>query len=528
MLVLGCGFILIWQIGFAFNADALDSEYRLGAASGSRHRYVCQFAYFYYYLRLFPVVTTHNRIQYSQEGARDVLNNHGKTLYMDTPGYWAIRFGHFARAFMYLPDAIIKRVPWNRSTHPFTLSVHPATGTMFILALSGLYFAFWRAKFPILGMFIVLLIGSNPFQLFEVYENENVFGWSITMATLVLAFNVPLILNKKPPKYWLWAAPVLSGCCLGAITHVRTEPALIGISAALVCLTVAGTRWRVRVGLLVILAFSFVTVKSGLQRYFEHKIEEAAMVVEQAGGFPLPPEQYTTHGHWFPIWCGLGDFDEKYGYQWTDGVGYDYAVSILRKKYNIPIKGIRRSVIDGEYLDQAKRYPKKLENMPEVRELMRDKVIHDVTTDPGWYADILSKRIKRIFSMNTPARLAWKKHSIDIPMHAVLLVPSVILLVFFRAWMPLKLVCFTLPLFVPALCVFSGRGMTYYSCFHLILLAFYLALLLEGTLYLAARGYRRKEQYDIMGTTTTQLTQGISRPKVRPRKRGLKVKAKHK
>ncbi len=483
ILMVSFGFILAWQLNFALNANELEGHYRLAAATGSRHKYVSQFAYFYYYLRLFPVVTTYRPLQFSEEDARDIIDNHGGTLYMDTPGYWAIRFGDFGKAFMYLPDAVIKRAPWN-------LSVHPLTGTVFILALVGVYLAFWWAEMPLLGILIVFLIGSNPFQLFEVYQNENVFGWPITTATLILAFNVPLISNKKPPTYWLWTAPILSGCFLGAVKHIRTEPALMIISVAFVCLTVAKTQWRVRLGLLLLLAISFVTVERALHRYFQHKIEEAAVVVEEAGGYPLAPQQYTTHGVWFSIWCGLGDFDEKYGYKWADGTGYRYAAPILREKFNITVK--------GQFLDQANKYCKKMENLPEFRELIRDKVIHDIVADPLWYGGILWKRIKRVFSVITPARLALGKWSADIPMQTVLLVPTLILLLFFRAWMPLKLICFTFPLSLVAICVYSGQGTTYYTCFHLILAAIYLGLLVEGVLWLVRWLFGRKRQRNLI------------------------------
>ena len=27
------------------------------------------------------------------------------------------------------------------------------------------------------------------------------------------------------------------------------------------------------------------------------------------------------HAFWYPVFCGLGDFDTKYGYEWNDRVG---------------------------------------------------------------------------------------------------------------------------------------------------------------------------------------------------------------
>ena len=43
--------------------------------------------------------------------------------------------------------------------------------------MMGLYAAFWRLRKPLLGVLLVLLLGSDPFQVFEVYRNNNVLGW---------------------------------------------------------------------------------------------------------------------------------------------------------------------------------------------------------------------------------------------------------------------------------------------------------------------------------------------------------------
>ncbi len=103
------------------------------------------------------------------------------------------------------------------------------------------------------------------------------------------------------------------------------------------------------------------------------------------------------------------------------------------------------------YLDENEKYVLKMEDIPQYREIIRDKVIHDISHDPAWYLGILIKRIGRIFSETTPVRLALTKFSINIPMSGWLLIPTLLILIYQRRWFLVKLISFTLPLSITPL-----------------------------------------------------------------------------
>jgi hypothetical protein len=58
--------------------------------------------------------------------------------------------------------------------------------------------------------------------------------------------------------------------------------------------------------------------------------------------------------------------------------------------------------------------------------------------------------------------------------------PIVLLLAWARCWPWVKLILFPLPLAIPALVVFSGAGMTYYTLSHVVAGALLLSVLVAG------------------------------------------------
>ena len=52
-----------------------------------------------------------------------------------------------------------------------------------------------------------------------------------------------------------------------------------------------------------------------------------------------------------------------------------------------------------------------------------------------------------------------------------MLLPVLGLLVWARSWMLAKLVCFSLPLSLTAVLIYSGNGTCFYSCYHLLVAA---------------------------------------------------------
>ncbi|MFP4056583.1 MAG: hypothetical protein ACLF0G_06920 [Candidatus Brocadiia bacterium] len=454
LLLLCCYAILLWQYTFAATAPRLDDSYRLTASTGLHQE--SRFVYFLYYLGLFPVATELEEVAYSREGAERILEEHGESLVMEV-GH-TIRMGEPGKAFLYLPGA------WMRGSPAF-LSVRVAHAMAFALALVALFGAFWAVGRPLLGAVLVALLGSNPFQLYEVYGNENVFGWPITAGIAVLALYVPL-LGRRPGRGWRWAAPVLAGALLGTLAHVRSEALVLLVSAGACSLALSRTRWRVRLATAGLLVLSFAACRGAWGTWFDGKFAQALRRVEAAGGHPYTGPRESGHVLWHPIWCGLGDFDDRHGYSWNDAEAYAYAARVLPEKYGVEVP---EDWLLGEATwDEAGRYYKIPSELPRYGQALRDKVLGDVARDPAWYLGILARRLWRVLGQTTPARLSLGAWHAGLPVHGLVFVPLVGIAVWRRRWFGLKLGCFLLPLSATALLVYSGGGTPYYSCYHIV------------------------------------------------------------
>jgi hypothetical protein len=366
-------------------------------------------------------------------------------------------------------------------------------GLFFVAALVALYIAFWWIGHPVLGILAVAFLGSNPFQLYEVYRNENVFGSMITSATLALALHLPLLGFRRPRRWYTWAVPIATAAVLATMRQLRPEPKLLLLAAAACYLTMGGTRWRTRIALVAVLAVSFLGLSKAWDAWFEMKYQQARKVVVKAGGHPYPGPRELYHMAWHNIWCGLGDFDTKYGYAWNDVAAARYAYPILEKEYglDLPEWDGQALVYYDAHWDEAGKYYKTPYEMPHYGEVVRDKVLHDITHDPLWYLGILGQRAWRILSRTTPLRLTTRFVQVGLPIHGLVAVPVLLLLVWDRRWAFVKLLCFTFPLSLTPLLVYSDRGTTYAAVYHLIAAALIIAGLVELVLHRRQRTGRR-------------------------------------
>ncbi len=482
VLVLLCGLaaILFWQSVFFRHGNpdtTLASPYRLTASTGVQP-WQTEFVYFLYYLDLYPVASmADGPREYSVEGARRLIAEQGRSLVMDR--YWTIRYGEMAKTYLYLPQAWLK----GRPARPRMLA---ASALGFTVALLALFSAFWSVGKTPLGVVLVLLMGSNPFQVNEVYANDNLFGWPITLTLLMLALHVPLIHDRLRRSGSALALALVSGVLLGTFREIRTEPVLVAGAVSLVYLTATRFRPWLRLGLVIVLAGAFVSTSTGWRSYFESKYREAWGVVKAAGGHTYDGPRQKHHFFWHAIWCGLGDFDQKYGYEWSDVKAYSYAWPILQRQ-GFVARGYPLTAPDkccdaltlGTYWDEGRLYARTPQELDEYIEILREKVLRDIGNDPLWYATIVVKRAARILGESTPPSLAvGNGSSVSLPGRAVwgwLGVGVVLVLLWRRDWAPLKTVAFCLPPAGTALLVYSAHGVALYSIAHLVALALGLA-----------------------------------------------------
>jgi len=485
LLVAGVLAIFQWQQVFMRHRaweGTLRSTYVLGA-SGGILGWQQDFLYFLYYLNLFPVATvTEEPLERSREAAERFFQTRGETLVMDR--FWTIRYGDLLKTYLYLPDAYRLGGPAER---PLMVL---ANAVPWVVALVALYVAFWREGHAILGAILVLLLGSNPFQVSEVFARSNVFGWVITTGVLALALNLGFLTGRRPSKVAIGLVPIATGLLLATVRQIRTEPVLIGASVVLAYLTARPLGLATRALLVALLAASFSLGSLAWGSYFDAKFREAYVKVKAVGGHPYDGPRHLHHFVWHALWCGLGDFDTRYGYAWDDTQGMAYALPIMRARGFEPVghPRLERRPFDaltlGVYWDRGRQYARTPFEVPEYIEVIREKVVHDITHDPVWYLTILAKRVQRLVIETTPPTVArGDGRAASLPRSVVWgLLPFGAAAVAWRArsHFLLKLLLFLTPLASTALLVYSGQGTTYYSVTHLVAFALGVAWLLEA------------------------------------------------
>jgi hypothetical protein len=489
LLLLVCVLIAGWQFAIANRPHTIDPAYGQFSMSGAYHN--DHFVYFAYYLGLFPVTSELfiKRVRgpvgpeatseipdayFNAQAARDIVAHHGESLIMDVNA--AIMAGARLKTFLYLPKAFLTGSPKNPSYRPLNAA-------FFVLSLAAVFVFLWRARHRVVAVVAVVLLGSYPFQLVEVYlRPHSIFGWPITSCLALLALNGPILLGENRPRRAAVAA-VLSGIWLGTIMHVRFEVVALILSPLLVYAVHPTFTLRRKLALAGLLVGAMLATQLAWNAYTEAKYQQAIQFVRRAGGHPYVGPRRTVHVFWHSVWCGLGDLDTKYGYKWNDLAAYAYAEPILEKKYHIRIPP-RDAYYYRETYDAAGKYPKKPEHFDRYNQVLRDKVLSDIARDPLWYAVILAKRVYRVLAEVPPLQLHLGFRTLSARVPAVawlaqgLLVPLV--LIYLRRWDLLKLLAFCAPLTAAPLLIFSKGGM-WYPIHHLLSVAIALALVAEWT-----------------------------------------------
>jgi hypothetical protein len=479
LLLLGLIAIPIWQAVVWQHAGRMTDAYHNTTTLGvfKDYRFVC----FYRHLGLYPVTSELTLEDHSTAGCEAFITAHGDSLLMEYE--IALRYGDLGQMFLFLPHAWLKGDCRD-------LSAVPANGVAFIIALMAAFAALWWLRLPLLGTFLVLIVGSNPFQLHEVYQVDNVFAWPITTLLLLLAVNAPMLAGGCRQAVWRWSIPAISGVLLGSILQLRSEPALVLASVAVVYLTQARESWCRRIGMLLLLGVCFVVTKRTCEAYFNAKFVAARTVVENAGGHPYPGPRDFNHRHWHPLFMGLHDFDTKYGYRWDDRHPALYAFPILQERYGIEIPEYDTDgwgFVDF-YLDPGRKYRVEPQQLPHYSEVIRAHVLSRIFSDPLWYLTIVAKRLGRVLTETTPVRIGIGAWTIPIPFSGWLFLPVLVLLCRCRHWLLGRFVCFGLATSIPAVAIFSDGGMCWYSVYHNFVAALCLAWLVETLIVFSRSG----------------------------------------
>jgi hypothetical protein len=338
----------------------------------------------------------------------------------------------------------------------------------------------------VFGVLLVVFLGSNPFQLYEAYRHEQIFGWPIAMFALTFALLVPVMLGTTRR----WIAPIAAALCgvvLGTAYHVRVEAAVPIASVVMALLTAPRARMWIRVATAVLAVAAFSVTVSAWARFFDHKWAEATAVVRQAGGHVYDGVRAARHQIWASIWAGLGDFDQTHGYKWSDEVQVRYVDRVIEERYGESLPwwwGTRKpDRTADDFYDADHMYYRHYLDNPHFLDVVRDKVLSDIEHEPMWYAGIIARRAWRVLTHTTPVRvLAVPSRPLTIPFSGLLLLPILGGAMVLRDGFAIRALLFALPLSLPALAIYSGGNLPYYGVYHLVAAAIVLTWALHAML----------------------------------------------
>ena len=455
--------IVGWQADFLFEVPAPKPQDSLTASVGLLPdlRY---FFYFYYHLGVFPVGAKDvPRLGKTKADALEFVAGHGDRLRMDfgealnTP-----RFGDYGKLFALWPDVWLRGDPRRASATPFNEA-------LFVGSLLAVWWAFWRERRALLGGLVVLLAGSNPFQILETYLRPNIFSVPISVALLALAACLPYLSGRRGADARAWITALVAGVALATFREIRTEAAIIAVAVMATWLTMRAP-WSRRLGLAALFVVALVSTSAAWRSYWSRGFERSAQLVEKAGGRAFTGRHSVNHEVWHAVYCGLGDFGGDKGFQWDDREAFRWATTMDPVTNPTPVPYTYR---DGYYFEETYDgvHPIAPTDLPEYNQLVRDRVLRVVREDPLWYARVLLQRVGAVLGNATPATVSVGVAQLRMPGAGWLLLPLLLLLLVRRRSFEAKLVAFALPLSAVAIAVYSGRGMTNYGIAHLIALA---------------------------------------------------------
>lgn len=447
--------IAVWQLFFISRFELSDNYTRYDA-SGLMYVPAKSFTYFYFYKNLYPLRSTFEDKSYSVEGADDILENHKETL--DTDNSFYITWGDHGKSLLLLIDSIFKGDPKN----PSVIGVN---SFLFIFALSAIYISFKKQGYELLGILLVLFLGSHPFQIFEIYKNENIFGWNIMIMLFLLSVNLGLFKADISTKT-AYIISIISGVILGIVSHIRIESTGPALACVLIYLTLHVSK-AIKIKLVLGLLLGAIFTSVLLSTYFNYKISQTYKLVKDLNvtSNQVFESRKNYHTIWHPIMIGFADYDTKYDFKWDDNMAYKYARPILQEKYPKQFP----AALSGESMSAT----------PEYNAVIRNKVLSTILMDPFWYLGILSRRVNSIFLDAVPLQIHFGNFVVTFYNASLLYLPLLTYLFIKREWFFIKILLFSLSASLPILIIHSSRNITNISCYHYFAVAIILYLLIK-------------------------------------------------
>ena len=472
VIALAAAITLGWLVSNFASQLAHSPDYRIQLSTGLKLAHYQRFLFFYAHKDLFPVASIAAIPADTPQVADALLEQAGGSIVMELDN--AVRAGDNGKIWLLLPEYWV-------FGETLTATPRLANVGIFTIAILVLLINLFRVRRYILAVFLVAFLGSNPFQLYEVVANPNVFGRPISIFILMTGLHVPIIFNEQSPR-WLTVAvlALFSGVLLATVKEIRTEPVIIAGPLLLVYLTIPRAMAKMRAAAIALFVCALLATSTLWGRYWDSKLEEATEIVAAVGGHVLPRGiRQAHHELWHPIWCGLGDFGTDRGFQWLDTAAYAQVIPILRRDYGMTLNWSGGYFLDDHY-DDARLYRKKVSEIPEYHEVIRKTVQDTIRDDPLWYAGILWKRLNRILNDQTPIRINILGATVvSFTYPGILAVLLLLGVVWMRLWPETKLLVMSAATSMTPFLIFSGKGAVYYSCYHIVAAAIGITLAIE-------------------------------------------------
>jgi hypothetical protein len=401
-----------------------------------------KFIYFYYYTNYFPLATLNKNLEYSKEGALKEIKQNSNKLIMEY-GHWS-RLGENARIWCFLPNAILQQSTKNPHIKLFN-------GIIFTIALIIFFIGAYKIKKGLSALIIILIVQFTPFFLYEVYTNPNIFALLASGYLIVLGLQLPYLEQHKLNYIGL----LISGIIIALFTEIRNEN-LVVLGTLIILVIFIKNSVKYKLIAFILLLFSFIFTQLSIRKYFDYKFDQTTQLLQKNGGNIYTGGRIKGHKFWHPIFCGLGDFDKELNYPTKDTVAYRYAVPILNEKYNLNIRYSGKYHTDN-YYDKDSLYYMKFDEIPEYENILKDKVLLDIRSNPWWFTKIILKRIHRILS-----------HTIPFKNLGYISLILILTLIYFNKTIQVNIILSSLPLSISPLLFFSGGNATYNSFFPFI------------------------------------------------------------
>jgi hypothetical protein len=420
-------------------------------ASGLDYPYARSFVYFYYYTGHFPLSTLRTGAAYSKSSAIEEIEVNGRDLVMES-GHWS-RLGEHARIWAFMPDAWLRGSPKNPSVKTFN-------ALLFFLGLFSLFHGLFRMGHIRLAFLLPGMVLCLPFFHYEVFSRQNLFGLQGSVFMLVMGLILPWCAARKNNWMIHFLLLLMVGFIIGVVAEMRNENIILLMACCVMILLGHEENIQKRLLYCGLLLLFTVGTRNGIQSYFQKKFDQTKILVAQKKGHLYTGKRIRGHQFWHPVFCGLGDFDRKYGYAWKDQVAYQFAIPILRDRYQISYPYHPDSLHFQAWYDSARIYYIKFDEIEAYEKIMKEKVLNDIQKDPGWYFNILQKRIFRILHDCLPFSNA-----------GFLFFPAIALLYIRKQRQSLALLlASSLPCAVPLL-IHSGLGATLNPLYGVVSLA---------------------------------------------------------